>query len=78
MFALLAILLVVGISIHFTDLESGSAFYSAFLPIVAVFSLIALSLWIVLYFHRKGINQLTDTRGVGGFSGFFGGSDGGS
>lgn len=77
MIALFIIIIVAGTSLHFTELGSDSAFYSVLLPIICFFSLIALTLWLVLFFHRKGINQRTHRRGP--FGGFFwgGGDDGG-
>jgi len=74
----LAIILIVGaLSIYNADLESGSVFFSILLPIVAVVSLIALALWIVTHFHKKGINQTTNTSGGSGLDFFDDGSGGG-
>ncbi len=55
--ALSIILLVVVASIYNSDLDNESVVSSVLLPIVSVLSLIALALWMVAYFHRKGINQ---------------------
>jgi len=75
MLSLLIILVVGGSSLHFTDMESDSAFYSVFLPVLDVFCFIALALWIVFRFHKSGINQNTQSRGGGGFFGGDGGGD---
>ena len=55
--ALLIILLAGAVSIYNSDLDSESVFPSVLLPVVSVLSLIALALWMVACFHRKGIEQ---------------------
>ncbi len=60
--SLLLIVASAGVSLHYSDLESESAFYSVLLPVVAVISLISLTLWCVLLFHRRGINQKAPRR----------------
>ncbi len=54
----LSIILIVGAaSIYNSDLDNESVVSSVLLPVVSVLSLITLALWMVTYFHRKGINQ---------------------
>jgi hypothetical protein len=76
---LLVILLVGGLSFHYAELGSASALRSVILPIAVLLSLIALALWLVLFFHRYGINQRTGSGdggfGDGGCSGGDGGGD---
>ncbi len=55
--ALSIILLIGTASIYSSDFDSESVISSILLPIVSVLSLIALALWMVTYFHKKGINQ---------------------
>ena len=57
--ALIAILLVGGLSVHYSDFSHESALFSVLLPLLALVSLIALALWLVAWFHRKGIRQKT-------------------
>ena len=76
--SLIAILSAAGASLHYSNLESQSAFYSVLLPLVAAVSLIALTLWCVLKFHQRGISQRAQRRvgdinfidGPGGSDGF--------
>ncbi|MBL1278487.1 MAG: hypothetical protein COB30_020625 [Ectothiorhodospiraceae bacterium] len=82
MLSLLIILLIAASSLHFTDLEHPSTFFSVLLPIVDVISLIFLALWLVFFFQRKGITQYTSPKSGSGSSndsvgnGDGGGSDG--
>ena len=76
MISLLIIIAITATSLHFTDMESSSAFYGIFLPLINFLCFVALALWLVLHMHKKGINQHTSSSDSGG-GGFFGG-DGGS
>ncbi len=74
----LAVILFTGTaSIYNADLDSESAFFSILLPITSVISLIALALWIVAHFHKKGISQTTSHGGGSGLDFFDDGSGGG-
>jgi len=73
--SLTPILLLAAASIYYTDLGAESAFRSLLLPLIA---LIALALWRVNFFHRRGIRQTID-RGAGpggAFGDDLGGGDG--
>ena len=59
-------------SFYFTDLSSGSALESILAPLLVIAFLISLMLWLVLMFHRNGINQNT-TPGSGGHDSFLDG-----
>lgn len=67
--ALLVILALAGVSFYYTDIGGDSVLASVLLPIVLVLSLIALALWLVLLFHRRGISQYSSRDG-GGFDSF--------
>ena len=58
------------LSFYFTDLDSEVAFYAMVLPIMNLFILIALGLWVVTMFDKFGVDQNTDMRGGGGLGGF--------
>lgn len=73
---LVLILAISGASIYYTDLESESGIISILLPLVFVISLIALALWLVTLFHKRGMTQTTNTS-VDGSSGYFGDDSGG-
>ena len=75
--ALGIILMVGGLSIYNSDIGSESAFVSILLPIASVISLIALALWIVVLFHKRGISQSTKPGGASGMDFFDDGSGGG-
>ena len=74
--SLAVILLVAGLSIYNSDFDSESSVASLLLPILSVISLVALALWFVAFFHRRGINQKTGP-GSGGMDFHDGGGDGG-
>ena len=61
-------------SFTYTDIESSGAFHSIVLPIVDVMSLIAIAIWFVMMFHKKGVSQTIDSGGGDG-GGFDGGGD---
>ncbi len=61
--SLAIITLTATVSIYNADLGSEAAFFSIFLPIVSVISLIALVIWVVALFHKEGISQTTNLRG---------------
>jgi len=71
------IIAVAASSFYFTDLDSSAGFFSMFLPLVFVASLIALALWLVALFHVRGINQRARPGATGGDWGGFGGDDAG-
>ena len=79
----LILILLVGLpALHFTELGSDSAFRSVVLPVICLFSVIALALWFVTLFHRLNVAQTSNSSnggGVGGVGGgdFGGGGDGG-
>ena len=75
--SLAIILLVAALSIYNSDLNSESAVLSLLLPILSVISLVALALWLVAFFHRRGINQKTGPGGGGMDFNDGGGGDGG-
>ena len=78
--SLFVILTAGGLSIYYSDLDSESSFSSILLPIIAVISLIALALWLVTFFHNRGINQTIKSSarsGIDFFSDSSGGGDGG-
>ncbi len=78
MFLSLAIILSVGaVSVYFTDLNSETALHSLFLPIIDLFSFLALALWIVIFLHRRGIQQSTAGGASGVSGGFINGGSGG-
>ena len=58
--SLILILAIGATSIHFTELDHDSAFFSVLLPLLALLSLLALALWLVTWFHRRGIRQTTN------------------
>ena len=65
-------------SIIYTDLKNPNTFFSMFLPFIDFISLVALALWFVTLFHKKGITQTTASQNGdtgGGFGGFDGGGD---
>ena len=64
-----------GISLFYADIESSGVFLRIVLPVVIFLSLIALALWFVILFHKKGIKQTLDSHDGGGTGGF--GGDGG-
>lgn len=74
--ALAIILLIGSLSIYYSNLDSESAFASILLPLTSVLSLIALALWAVCLFHKKGIDQ-TVKHGTGGADSFSGDGSGG-
>lgn len=82
--SLVIIVITGGVSFILTDIESESAFRSVVSPLVAVLSAMALAVWLVLLFHKDGIDRRTTGRGADGggapvapddFGGFGGGSD---
>ena len=76
--SLILISIVGATSFTYTDLESDSAFFSIFLPFVDFCSLVALALWFVTLFHKKGITQSTGPyNGESGTGVDIGDSDGG-
>ena len=61
--ALIVILAIAGTAFYFTDIESDSVITSVLLPILLVLALIALALWLVMLFQRRGISQRVDRVG---------------
>lgn len=60
MFKALIVIVVSGAaSFYFTDLGSEAAFYAIVLPIIDALILMALALWLVLFFHQQGIDEKT-------------------
>ena len=74
--SLLLIMAAGAVSIHYSDLESDAVLVSMLLPLLAVVSFIALALWLVILFHRRGISQTASPGGDSG-SDFVCGGDGG-
>ena len=79
---LVAIVGIAAAGAHYSDLSSPSAFKSVFLPLCAVLAFVALALWFVVLFHRKGMSQTSSTRGgissdSFGMGNIDGGGDGG-
>ena len=62
---LVLILIVGATSIRYSDFEHESAVFSLLLPLVALLSLIALALWVVAWFHRRGKGQTLESRRAG-------------
>ncbi len=56
---LIAIVLTGTLSFYFTDLRSEAALYAIVLPIVDALALIALAVWVVIFFHQQGIDEKT-------------------
>lgn len=75
---LLILLACTAASFYWTDLESESAFYGMFLPLLDFVLVCSLAVWLVA---RGGLDGVTNSRDSGGgfFGGFFdgGGGDGG-
>ena len=61
---------------YFTDLVSESAFKSILAPLLVAVFLISLMLWLVMLFHRRGIDQ-NARPGSTGIDFFSDGGDGG-
>lgn len=74
--SIILICIIGATSFTYTDLESESAFFSMFLPFIDFLSLVAIALWFVALFHKKGITQTTESH-KGDSGGGFGGFDGG-
>ena len=73
MFKSLILICAIGVtSFIFTDIGSASTFFGLVLPLVFFLSLIAIALWFVMLFHKKGVTQTTHSGG-GGTGGFDGG-----
>ena len=62
-------------SFIYTDLKNPNTFFSMFLPFIDFISLVALALWFVTLFHKKGITQSTGPH-TGDTGSGFSGSDG--
>ena len=75
--SLFIILTLGGVSIYYSDLDSDSLLSSTLLPLTVVASLVALTLWLVVLFHRRGIDQSASPGGDGGNGFFCGDGDGG-
>lgn len=69
--ALLSIIFVGGFSLRFVDLSNDSAFFSMFLPFLVFMSALALALWFVTLFHKRGISQNAKVRHRSTLLGFF-------
>lgn len=67
--SLLIILAALGTSWYYTDLESESPLGSVVAPLFVLMFLISLAIWLVMFFHNRGIDQ---TRPCGGDSTGFG------
>jgi len=61
-------------SFIYTDIKGENLFFSLFLPLIFIISLIALAIWFVVLFHKNGIDQAGSSGDSGGGSG---GYDGG-
>lgn len=74
----LIIVIVGGLSFYFKDLSSDPVFFAVFLPICDFLLVVALAVWLVFFFHRRGISQNAATSGSGAGGRFWGGfGDGG-
>lgn len=74
--ALLIIIIGAACSWHFTDIASDSVAYAVIAPLGVGASLIAFLLWVVMFFHRRGISQTSHHNGdSGGYDGFGDGGD---
>jgi hypothetical protein len=69
--SLIVMLVLGGLSFYHTDLGSESVWRSLVLPLLDFFFLVALAVWLVLFFHRRGIDQ-NASRGDGGAGGWSG------
>ena len=71
------ILILIGLVVSFiyTDLKSDSALTNIVAPLGILVFLISLAIWLVMLFHKKGIDQNTSPGGID--SGGFGDSGGG-
>lgn len=59
------------ISWIYTDLSSESTLTSIVAPLGVLIFLISLAVWLVLFFHNRGVDQTTPYDGdSGGFGGF--------
>ncbi len=73
------LIIIIGItgSWYFTDIESDSTLSGVLAPIGVCIFLISLLIWVVMFFHNRGISQTTSHRGdSGGFDGFGDGGGG--
>ena len=69
----IVLIILIGVSSFiYIDIENENIFFSTFLPVIFVLSLMALGFWFVALFHKKGINQTDSHHGDSG-----GGFDGG-
>jgi uncharacterized membrane protein len=58
-----AVLIVVvgGIALWQTDLDSASGVHSVVAPCMVAIATMALSVWVVLFFKRRGVRQTFDS-----------------
>lgn len=74
----LAIILLIGLpALRYAELGSDSAVEAVLLPVLCLFSGIALAVWFVLLFYKLGVKQ-SGLTGHGDGVGGFGSGDGGS
>jgi hypothetical protein len=59
--ALLTIVAFLIPSFFFSDLNSNSFLYARLFPAVVFISLAALAVWFAMLFHKRGVNQVSDS-----------------